>query len=150
MVLGFKAGLETRRGDQNLTNFPQGEKLVSEAKQIFSTLIDLLRDKSWNIVVRRSQEVVELSLKGLLKIMGVEYPKVHDVGVVLRESLKERRISVKEEKLSKIEEISAYLARERAPAFYYEKEYTEEEAKRAKDYAQQVLEFARESVERLK
>ena len=33
--------------------------------------------------VRYSQEAVELSLKAVLRILGIEYPKVHDVGDVL-------------------------------------------------------------------
>ena len=34
-------------------------------------------------VVRYSQECVELSLKAVLRIVGIEYPKVHDVGDIL-------------------------------------------------------------------
>ena len=38
--------------------------------------------KSWNAVVRRAQEVVELSLKGVLSYLGVDFPKVHDPAAV--------------------------------------------------------------------
>ena len=38
---------------------------------------------SWADVVRESQEVVELALKGLLRAVGVDPPRVHDVGDVL-------------------------------------------------------------------
>lgn len=38
---------------------------------------------SWPDVVRASQEIVELSLKAALRIVGVEPPKWHDVGQIL-------------------------------------------------------------------
>ena len=133
-----------------MNNFSNGERLIGEAKEIFLTLTALYTNRSWNMVVRRAQEVVELSLKGLLKIMGIDYPKVHDVGAILKEKLRERKILQDEEKLSEIEEISSYLAKQRSPAFYYEKVYTEEEAKRAKDYAKKILGFVNELVKRLR
>jgi len=46
--------------------------------------LDVLFDAdSWADVVRESQEVVELALKGLLRAVGVEPPRVHDVADVL-------------------------------------------------------------------
>jgi HEPN domain-containing protein len=33
--------------------------------------------------VRLSQECVELSLKAVLKAVGIEYPKIHDVSDIL-------------------------------------------------------------------
>ncbi len=38
---------------------------------------------SYPEVVRYAQEATELSLKAALRFIGVEYPKVHDVGPVL-------------------------------------------------------------------
>ena len=46
--------------------------------------IDVLFDaSSWADVVRESQEVVELALKGFLRAHGIEAPRVHDVSEVL-------------------------------------------------------------------
>ena len=46
--------------------------------------LDVLFDaESWADVVRESQEVVELALKGLLRSAGVEPPRIHDVADVL-------------------------------------------------------------------
>ena len=46
--------------------------------------LDVLFDaQSWADVVRESQEVVELTLKGLLRAYGVEPPRIHDVSPVL-------------------------------------------------------------------
>lgn len=38
----------------------------------------------WNLVVRRCQEVVELALKAALLWAGVDVPRAHDVGPVLK------------------------------------------------------------------
>ena len=46
--------------------------------------LDVLFDaESWADVVRESQEVVELALKGLLRGAGIDPPRIHDVGDVL-------------------------------------------------------------------
>lgn len=49
--------------------------------------LDVLFDAgSWADVVRESQEIVELALKGLLRSRGIEPPRVHDVsGILLAE-----------------------------------------------------------------
>lgn len=49
--------------------------------------LDVLFDaESWADVVREAQEIVELSLKALLRSVGVDPPRVHDVsGVLLAE-----------------------------------------------------------------
>ena len=39
--------------------------------------------ESWADVVRESQEVVELALKGLLRACGIEAPRLHDVSEIL-------------------------------------------------------------------
>jgi len=68
-------------------------------------------------VVRYSQECVELSLKACLRLVGVEYPKVHDVGDILRaESM--RFPSWFREEIEKLAEISRDLAGKRAPSMY--------------------------------
>ncbi len=68
-------------------------------------------------VVRYSQECVELSLKACLRLVGVEYPKVHDVGDVLRaESM--RFPSWFREEIDRLAETSRDLAEKRAPSMY--------------------------------
>ncbi len=42
-------------------------------------------DEVWHLAVRRCQESVELALKGILRLLGVEVPRVHDVGAFLKE-----------------------------------------------------------------
>ncbi len=43
----------------------------------------LFESRSWADVVRESQEIVELALKGVLRACGVEPPRIHDVADVL-------------------------------------------------------------------
>jgi HEPN domain-containing protein len=42
-----------------------------------------MREKNYAYAIRSSQECVELSLKASLRLMGVEYPKKHDVSRIL-------------------------------------------------------------------
>ena len=68
-------------------------------------------------VVRYSQECVELSLKACLRAVGVEYPKVHDVGDILVVN-RDKFPSWLKSKLDELVEISADLAAKRSPAMY--------------------------------
>jgi len=43
----------------------------------------LFEQESWADVVREAQEIVELTLKGLLRSVGIEPPRIHDVADVL-------------------------------------------------------------------
>jgi len=44
---------------------------------------DALIEGNYPYAVRLSQECVELSLKAVLKAIGIEYPKIHDVSDIL-------------------------------------------------------------------
>jgi len=52
-----------------LNNFQRGEKLLSEAENISRELINMFEKNLPNLAVRRAQEVVEISLKALLKML---------------------------------------------------------------------------------
>ena len=124
-----------------MTNFENGRKLLKTANEYVEKMDLSYSKKSWNLVVRHAQEVVELSLKSLLKLMGVDYPKDHDVAGVFAETVKQRGLKVDEKFLEEIKNISSWLTKQRAPAFYYEEEYTEEQAERAKSDAEKVIDF---------
>lgn len=68
-------------------------------------------------VIRYSQECVELSLKAALRIIGVEYPRVHDVGDVL-ELHSNYFPKWFRENILKLRRISADLAQKRGPSLY--------------------------------
>ena len=66
----------------------EGEKLLREAERILQREAEgALSEADFNIAVRRAQEAVELCLKGALKMLGVEYPKIHDVGSLFSEQV---------------------------------------------------------------
>jgi len=58
---------------------------LARAKERIMDASSALSRKSYPEVIRYSQEATELSLKASLRFVGVEYPKVHDVGDVLTE-----------------------------------------------------------------
>lgn len=68
-------------------------------------------------VVREAQEIVELALKGMLRCVGVDPPKWHDVGSVLIEHRTKFPLSLQAE-LDPLAEISLRLRRDREAAFY--------------------------------
>ena len=67
--------------------------------------------------VRESQESVELILKGVLRSVGVDPPRRHDIGATLRE-LQDRLPIGWRARLDHIETISRTLFEERGHAFY--------------------------------
>jgi len=78
-----------------MNNLELNQKLLTEAELIMGEVRRALEMRAWNLVVRRAQEVVELSLKGLLKLMGIEYPKVHDIGDTFARVAGKRRLTLK-------------------------------------------------------
>lgn len=89
-----------------------------------------MEEGNYNIAVRRAQEVVELSLKGCLRIIGIDYPKVHDTGFVFAKEAG-TKLSFKRDSLKEIERISRWLSEAKAPSFYSERDFTSEDAKKA-------------------
>lgn len=121
------------------TNREFGEKLLKEAEWIFKNDLKIaVEEENYNIAVRRAQEVVELALKGCLRILGIDYPKVHDTGRIFTAEAG-KKFPFKKISLGEIEKISRWLAEARAPSFYGEKEFTDKDAKKALRDADFVL-----------
>ena len=99
---------------------------------------------SWADVVRESQEVVELSLKGLLRAVGVEPPRVHDVADVLVAERSRLPASLGSH-VDRLAAISRQLRRDRELAFYGAEDltpstfYREADARVARDSAREVV-----------
>lgn len=122
-----------------MKNFEIGNGLIQRAWECLDEAGRALERKAWNMTIRRAQEAVELGLKGILKIVGFEYPKVHDIGRFFSEALAKRGIQVEGAILERIEDISSELASRRSPAFYMETIYTEDEAKKAEADARWII-----------
>lgn len=123
-----------------ISNKELGQRLVAEASRICEwELRTAIENEDWNLAVRRSQEVVELSLKGALKLLGIDYPKVHDVGFIFLKEGKNKGVHIPEDTFLRIQEASKWLVEARGPAFYVEKNYSKEEAMKAYEDAIFVL-----------
>ncbi len=133
-----------------MTSRDRADRLIAEASAILRELAGHVERQSWNLVVRRAQEVVELTLKALLAETGVDFPKVHDVASLFTETVRSRGLSVEEARLRRIEQISARLAAARAPAFYQEAEFREADAGRASHDAEEVFSFGQELLKLLR
>ena len=101
-----------RTDELALDYIERAELTLGEAKSAFEKEV-------YSLTIRRAQETCELSLKGALRYLAIEYPRDHDVSDVL--------IKVKEirqipewfyEKIEFMASISSDLARKRGPAFY--------------------------------
>lgn len=125
-----------------MTNHDAARRLLDEARLLAEELDRSCEGERWNLAVRRAQEIVELSLKGLLKAMCMEYPRLHDVGGAFAAAAATKGLGVDAATIDRIRQISAYLARDRAPAFYLEAEFSQEQAGQAQLDARFVLDFA--------
>jgi HEPN domain-containing protein len=85
-------------------------------------VVTLLISKSMHAdAVRESQELVELALKGLLRWVGIDPPKIHDVGNVLIQ-YQSLFPQLSPEEISKLVQISKALRKEREISFYGDEE----------------------------
>jgi HEPN domain-containing protein len=106
----------------------------------------LFEGESYADVVRESQEVVELILKGVLRFLGIDPPKRHDIGGTFRE-LSERLPANFRARLDAIEFISKTLFEERGHAFYGDEAsltppselFGEEDARRVMGWVDELL-----------
>lgn len=132
-----------------MTNFDYAKKLASSAAKILSEAERAFKDSDWNYTIRRAQESVELYLKSLLSALNTEFPKVHDIGKICIEKLEQKGVLIDENIKTKVIQISKILSEKRGPAFYWEEDYTEEEAEDALNSAKFIKEFYEDIIKRL-
>jgi len=111
---------------------------------------------TYHRAIRRSQECVELSLKAILRLVGFEYPRQHEVSTIFEDVAVKRRLP--EWFISSLPEItliSKRLAEERGPTFYGEERaltppislYGESDAKRAVTDARKILSLCKRTLQ---
>ena len=129
-----------------MTSVSLARSYFEKARKRLRALATLLEDEAYSDVMREAQELVELALKGMLRFVGVEPPKQHDVGRLLvqhRERLPEGVAA----EVDRLAAISRRLRKEREFAFYGDEdfipteEYTRDDAEAALDDARFVLSF---------
>ena len=116
------------------------DKLAKDYLKRANIRLEILRilyeKKDYPDVVREAQEVVGLALKAVLRNLGVEVPRMHDVSRILEKykNMLPKEIS---SNLNKIKRISKRLRKERELSFYGAEdfipleEYDKEEALKA-------------------
>lgn len=104
-----------------MTNEELASSYLAQARLIFREAEEDYRQRAWNLVVRRSQEAVELALKGALRFLGLEVPHVHDVGGILAK-YRERFPAEILKELDRFISISRRLSQERGPSLYGDEE----------------------------
>lgn len=117
---------------------------VRRAAARLAALDSLFEAESWADVVRESQEVVELALKGLLRASGIEPPRIHDVSDVLMAERSRLPKPIQRE-VEMLAAGSRTLRRDRELAFYGADDltpsgfYTKEDAVAARDIARKTV-----------
>ena len=96
---------------------------LKRAGHRLKALETLMAEESWADVVREAQELVELTLKALLRAGGVDVPRVHDLSPVLQENAERLPVSIRG-RLGELVGISRALRRDRELAFYGSEDLT--------------------------
>ncbi|KKM09932.1 DNA-binding protein [Clostridiales bacterium PH28_bin88] len=119
-----------------MTNVSLAHSYVVKATKRLKALKVLFDEEAYSDVIREAQEIVELALKGMLRQIGVEPPKQHDVGQLIIE-FKDKWPPGTAEETGRLAKISKWLRKEREFSFYGDVdfiptlEYTREDADRA-------------------
>ncbi len=90
---------------------------LRDAEYSYEEALNAFNKGLYHRVIRRCQEAVELALKALLRYLGVEYPKSHDVSPLLYK-IKDLLPDFIKDSLDFISHLSLELSMERGPSFY--------------------------------
>ncbi|MEM0481528.1 MAG: HEPN domain-containing protein [Nitrososphaerota archaeon] len=133
-----------------MRNIEAAKSLLNQSIRRLETAERELRGGSLAYSILSSQESVELGLKAALRLLGIEYPKKHDVGPVL---IKFKDRFPQWFPVDKLALISRKLSEKREPAMYGdEASMTPADLLFTKAEAEETFEMAKEAhdfVERL-
>uniref|UniRef100_A0A7C4MP11 HEPN domain-containing protein n=1 Tax=Desulfatirhabdium butyrativorans TaxID=340467 RepID=A0A7C4MP11_9BACT len=135
-----------------MTNITLAQSYLIKALKRLKILTVLLDEKAYSDVVREAQEIVELSLKGMLRNVGIEPPKWHDVGKIVQQ-YRDRFRKDTVPHVDRLADISAWLRKEREFSFYGDidfiptEEYQIEDAMRAIEDARFVVSVAEREIQ---
>lgn len=137
-----------------MTNVSLARSYLAKARGRLKALAVLRDEGDHSDVVREAQELVELALKGMLRAVGIEPPKFHDVGPLLIEHRAKFSTEIGGE-FQRAEAISRRLRRERELAFYGDidfipsEQYSAADAARAYEEAAWIVSLAEAVIGRL-
>ncbi|WP_052298563.1 HEPN domain-containing protein [Vulcanisaeta moutnovskia] len=132
-----------------MNNLEMARSYINQATERIKHAKEALNGGNYPYVVRQCQEAVELLLKAALRIIGVEPPRWHDVGPVLRRE-RNKFPGWFQEYIDELASISRSLRKEREFSMYGDEEsgippeelYTRIDAERALNDAEKVLSLA--------
>jgi HEPN domain-containing protein len=128
-----------------LTNEEMAENYLYWAMRRVEWVRQLLGSGDYPVVVREAQECAELFLKGILRLVGVEPPREHDVSNSLRDNA-HLFPDWFAQRVDELAEASRWLAENRGLAFYGDERqrippshlYGEAEAQQAWQYLETI------------
>ena len=119
-----------------MTNLSLAKSYLIKAQKRLKVLPALLAEDAYSDVIREAQEIVELALKGMLRQVGIEPPRWHDVGPLLQEYRVRFPPAIATD-VDRLAAISGWLRKEREFSFYGDIDfiptdrYSREDAERA-------------------
>ena len=134
-----------------MTQLTLAQSYLQKARKRLKILDVLLNENDYSDVVREAQEITELALKAMLRAVGIDPPKWHDVGPLLLEHASLFDVSIQQD-LPELAEISKKLRKEREFSFYGAEdfipteEYSKEDAEEAIRWAHQVVQLVQKVV----
>jgi hypothetical protein len=137
-----------------VTNIRLGKSYVERARGRLPFLRQMQAAGLHADVVRESQEVVELALKGLVRMVGLDPPKEHDVSKFMTRERHRLPESVSAH-LPDIRRMSKRLRRERELAFYGgddfipSDEYDAEDSNEAIQFAEAIVGWVHAGLEEI-
>ena len=139
-----------------MNNVDMAKSYITQALERLRHAEEALVNGNYPYVVRQCQEAVELTLKAALWLVGIEPPKWHDVGPVLRKE-RSRFPNWFQEHIDELASISRSLRKEREFAMYGDKEsgippeelYTRFDAEQALNNAEKVVNMVKKLLEEM-
>ncbi len=101
----------------SLNNIDLAKDYLSESKIRLDTAEIVISKNAYAFSVRQSQEAVELSSKAALRLLGLDFPKWHDVSDILSQE-SERFPNAFQKVIPKLAAILSSLTKKREPAMY--------------------------------
>lgn len=130
-----------------MTTTDLAKSYLTKAKKRLRALEVLFAEDDYSDVIREAQEIVELAEKAILRALGIDPPKIHDVSQILLDHSVGLPAEIRP-KLPTVVELSKWLRKEREISFYGDidfiptEEYRKEDASRALEGARSVVEMA--------
>ena len=100
-----------------MTNLDLALSYITKARKRLKILDVLMIEEDYSDVIREAQEIVELATKAMLRRVGIDPPKWHDVSNILLEHKDRFPLEIRKV-LAKVAKISKRLRKERELSFY--------------------------------